>query len=153
MIQTALIAPAQQWYSHSPLEKKNWQAFCREFQKTFDNQQSQTQAKLLLESITRASGERIKTLALRIEQMTGKAYVNNAPDMRNAQMNDALVKALDPKLAIISLKKIAKHKSTELEQQLPFSQLLDKKHHEDITRTQIKLAQILLFLRQLITFL
>ena len=27
--------------------KKNWQAFSRKFQKTFDNQQSQTQAKLL----------------------------------------------------------------------------------------------------------
>ena len=69
MIQTALIRPAKQWYSHLPLEiKKNWQAFCREFQKTFDNQQSQTQAKLLLESITRASCEQIKTFALRIEQ-------------------------------------------------------------------------------------
>ena len=44
--------------SNLPLEiKKNWQAFCREFQKTFDNQQSQTPAKLLLESIPRASGE------------------------------------------------------------------------------------------------
>ena len=32
MIQTALIGPAQQWFSHVPLEmKKNWQAFCREF--------------------------------------------------------------------------------------------------------------------------
>ena len=42
MIQTALIDPAQQWYSHLPLKvKKNWQAFCREFQKTFENQQPQ----------------------------------------------------------------------------------------------------------------
>ena len=41
MTQTALIGPAQQWYSHLPLDmKKNWQAFCREFQKTFGNQQS-----------------------------------------------------------------------------------------------------------------
>ena len=55
----------------------------------------------------RSPGEQIKTLALRIEQMTRKAYVNNAPDMRNAQMNDALVKALDPQLARIALKKIA----------------------------------------------
>ena len=40
MIQTALIGPAQQWYSHLPLDiKKNWQAFCRKFQKTFDNHQ------------------------------------------------------------------------------------------------------------------
>ena len=46
MIQTALIGPVQQWYSHLPLNfKKNWQAFCREFQKTFDNKQSQIQAK------------------------------------------------------------------------------------------------------------
>ena len=68
MIQTALIGPAQQWYLHLPLDiKKNWKAFCREFQKTFDNQQSQTQAKFFLESITRASGEQFKTLALRIE--------------------------------------------------------------------------------------
>ena len=87
MFQTALIGPAQQWYSHLPLDiKKNWQALCREFHKTFDNQEPQTQAKLLLKSITRASGEQIKTLALRIEQMTRKAYVNNAPDMRNSQM-------------------------------------------------------------------
>ena len=77
MIQTALLGPAQQWFSHHPLDiKKNWQVFRREFQKTFDNQQSQTQAKLLLESITHASGEQIKTLALRLEQMTRKAYVN-----------------------------------------------------------------------------
>ena len=57
MIQMALIGPAKQWYSHLPLDiEKNWQAFCREFMKTFDNQQSQTQAILLLESITRISG-------------------------------------------------------------------------------------------------
>ena len=67
MIQTALRGPAQQWYSHLPLDiKKNWQAFCRKFKKTFDNQQLQTQSKLLLESIIRASGEQIKTLAIRI---------------------------------------------------------------------------------------
>ena len=61
MIQTALIDPAQQLYSHLTLEiKKNWQSFSREFQKTFDNQQSQTQAKILTKSITRASGEQIK---------------------------------------------------------------------------------------------
>ena len=129
MVQTALIGPAQQWYSHIPLEiKKNWQAFCREFQKTFDNQQSQTQAKLLLESITRASGEQIKTLALRIEQMTRKAYVNNDPDMQNEQMNDSLVKARDPQLARIALKKIANHESTALEPELLFAQLFRKIH-------------------------
>ena len=59
-----------------------------------------------MESITRASGEQMKTLALRIEQMTRKAYGNNAPDMRNAQFNDALVKALDPQLARKALKKL-----------------------------------------------
>ena len=43
MIQTALIGPAQQWYSYLPLEIKNkWQAFCRENQKIFDSQQSLT---------------------------------------------------------------------------------------------------------------
>ena len=42
LIQRALIGPAQQRYSLISLEiKKNWQAFCREFQKTFDKQQSQ----------------------------------------------------------------------------------------------------------------
>ena len=70
-IQTALIGRAQQRYSYLPLEiKKNGQAFCRKFQKTFNNQQSQTQAKLFLECITRASGEKIKALDLGIEQMT-----------------------------------------------------------------------------------
>ena len=138
IFQSALIGPAQQWYSHLPIDiKQNWQAFCREFQKTFDNQQSQTQAKLLLESITYASGEQIKTLALRIEQMTRKAYVNNAPDMRNAQMYDALVKALDPQLARIALKKIANHKSTALEAPLPFAQVIETIHQEQITRTPI----------------
>ena len=53
--------------------------------------------------------------------MTRKAYVNNAPVMQNAQMNDALVKALDPQLARIAHKKIANHKSTALEPQLPFA--------------------------------
>ena len=58
--------------------------------------------------------------------MTQKAYVDNAPDMRNAQMNDALVKALDPQLARIAFKNIANHKSTALEPQLPFAQLVNK---------------------------
>ena len=65
--------------------------------------------------------------------MTRKAYVNNAPDMRNAQMNAALVKALDPQLARIALKKIANHKSTTLELQSSFAQLVEKIHQEDIT--------------------
>ena len=51
--------------------------------------------------------------------MAGKSYVKNAPDMRNLQMNEALVKALDPQLARIDLKKIGNYKSTELEPQLP----------------------------------
>ena len=95
-------------------KKRTGKHFAAKFKETFDNQQSQTQAKLLLESITRTSGEQIKKLALRIEQMARKEYVNNAPDMRNAQMNDALVKALDPQLARIALKKIANHKSNAL---------------------------------------
>ena len=50
--------PAKQWYSHLPQKtKKNRQAFCREFQKTFDNQQRKTEAKLLLVSTTGALGE------------------------------------------------------------------------------------------------
>ena len=69
--------------------------------------------------------------------MTRKQYVNNAPDMRNAQMNDALVKILDPQLARIALKKIANHKPTALEQQLLFAQLIEKLHQEDITRTHV----------------
>ena len=138
MIQAALIGPAKQWYPHLPLDiKKNWQALFREFQKTFDTQQSQTQAKLLLESITHASGEQIKTLAIRIEQMTRKAYVNNGPDMRKAQMIDALVKALDPQLARKALKKIANHKSTAMEPQLLFAELVEEIHQEDIMRTHI----------------
>ena len=44
----------------------------------------------------------MKTIGLRIEQMARKVYVNNAPDMRNARMNDALVKALDPQLLRIA---------------------------------------------------
>ena len=59
--------------------------------------------------------------------MTRKAYVNNAPDMRNAQMNDALVKALDPQLGRVALKMIANQKFPALEPQLPFAQLVEKK--------------------------
>ena len=69
--------------------------------------------------------------------MTRKAYVNNAPDMRNEQMNDALVKALDPQLARIALKKIANHKSTTMEPEFQLAQLVEKIHQEDITRTHI----------------
>ena len=58
--------------------------------------------------------------------MTRKAYVNKAPDLRNAQRNDALVKALDPQLARIALIKIANHKSTALEPQRSFAQLVEK---------------------------
>ena len=138
MIQTALIGPAQQWYSHLPLNfKRNSQAFCREFHKTFNNQQSQTQAKVLLESITRASGEQTKTLALRIEQTTRKAYVSTASDMRMAQLNDALVKALDPQLARIALKKISNLQPIAMEPQLPFAQVVEKIHQEYITGTHI----------------
>ena len=58
MIQTSLIGPAQQWYSDLLVKtRKNWQGFCREFPKRSDNQQSQPRAKLLLDSIARASGE------------------------------------------------------------------------------------------------
>ena len=56
--------------------------------------------------------------------MTRKAYVNNAPEMRSAQMNDALTKTLDPQLARRAFKKIANHKSTALEPQLLFAQLV-----------------------------
>ena len=52
-------------------------------------------------------------------------------------MKDALVKALDPQLARIALKKIANHKSAAVEPQLPFAQLVEKIHQEDITRTHI----------------
>ena len=31
--------------------------------------------------------------------MDRKAYVNNAPDVRNAHMNDAFVETFDPQLA------------------------------------------------------
>ena len=102
--------------------KKKWQEFCREYQKIFDNKQSQTSAKLLLESITRAPGEQIKTLALRIAQMTRKTY-----------LNDALLKALDPQLARIARKKVANLKLTALEPQLSFAQLVEKINQEDIT--------------------
>ena len=138
MIQTAQIGPPQQWYSHLPLDiKNNWQAFCREFHTTVDNEKSQKQAKLLLKNITRASGEQIKTLGLRTEQMSRKAFVNNAPDMRNAQVNDALVKALNPQLARIAVKRIANHKSTALEPQFSFAQLVEKVLQENVTRTHI----------------
>ena len=47
MIQTSVTGPAKQWYSQLPQEtKKNWQAFCGEIKKTFDNQQWKTEAKL-----------------------------------------------------------------------------------------------------------
>ena len=52
-------------------------------------------------------------------------------------MNDALVKALNAQLARIALKKIANHKSAALEPQLPFAQLVEKMHQEDITRAHI----------------
>ena len=52
-------------------------------------------------------------------------------------MNDALVKAIDPKLTRIALKKIVNHKSAVLEPQLPFAQLIEKIHREDITRAHI----------------
>ena len=69
--------------------------------------------------------------------MTRKAYVNNSPDMQNEQMNDALVKALDPQLARIALKKFANHKSATMEPELPFAQLVERIHQKDITRTHI----------------
>ena len=50
--------------------------------------------------------------------MSRKAYVNNAPDIRNARMHDTLVKALDSQLARIALEKIVNYKSTALEAQL-----------------------------------
>ena len=69
--------------------------------------------------------------------MAQKACLNNSPDIKNAQMNDALVKALDPQLARTALKKIANLKSTALDPQLPFAQLVEKIHQEIMTRTHI----------------
>ena len=57
--------------------------------------------------------------------------------MRDAHLNDALVKALDPQLARIALRKIAKQESTALEPQFKFAQLVEKIHQEEITRTHI----------------
>ena len=74
MIKTALIGPAQQWYLHLPLKSKN-----------------------IVSANTRNNRKHKK-------QMAQKAYVNNAPDMRNVQMNDACVKTLDPQLGWIALK-------------------------------------------------
>ena len=85
---------------------------------------------LLLESVTCSSGEKIKTLAHRIEQMARKTNVNKAPVKRGVQMNDAVVI------------KIANHKSTALEPQLLFTQLSEKIHQEDITRTHIDRKKI-----------
>ena len=81
--------------------------------------------------------ENKETLALRFKQMARKAYVNKAPDIRNAQMNDALVIEIDPQLARIAFKNIANHKSPELEPQLLFAQEVEKIHQEDNTRTHI----------------
>ena len=70
--------------------------------------------------------------------MNRKAYVYNAPDMRRAQKNDVLVKALDPRLARMAVKNIANHKSTALELQLPFAQLVEKtsrRHHKNTQRS------------------
>ena len=72
--------------------------------------------------------------------MTRNVYVNIAPDMRNAQINDALVKALDPQRARIALanhKEVADHKSTALEPKLPFAQIDEQINQEDIKRTHI----------------
>ena len=69
--------------------------------------------------------------------MARKTYVKNALDMRNAQMNDTFVKTIDPQLARIALKKIANHKLTALEPQLPFAQHFEKIHQEDITGTHL----------------
>ena len=69
--------------------------------------------------------------------MATKAYVNNAPNMINAQMNDAVAKALHQQLARIALKKIANHKLTALEPQFLFGHLNEKIHQEVITRTNI----------------
>ena len=57
--------------------------------------------------------------------------------MRNAQTNDALVKTLDRQLARKALKKNTNHKSTALEPQLPFPQLVEKIHLDDFNRTHI----------------
>ena len=46
--------------------------------------------------------------------MTQKAYFNNDPDMLNAQMNEALVKALDRQLASTAVKNFANHRSTAM---------------------------------------
>ena len=68
--------------------------------------------------------------------------------MTNAQINDALVKELDPQSTRLTVKKVADHKSTALEPQLPFAHLVEKTRQDDITKTHIdrhKKTQIPLF--------
>ena len=67
--------------------------------------------------------------------MAKQTYVNNTPDVQNAQLNDAPVNATNTQLARIALKKIANYKSTALE--FPLAHFLGKIHQEDITRTDI----------------
>ena len=69
--------------------------------------------------------------------MGRKAYANNATDMRNEQIKDALIRALDTKFTRIALKKIVNDKSTALKPQLLFAHLIEKIQHVDIIRTRI----------------
>ena len=55
--------------------------------------------------------------------------------MWKAQMNDEIVKTLNPQLAKLVLKKVANLKSTAMEPQLPFAQIMEKIHQKDFTRT------------------
>ena len=57
-------------------------------------------------------------------------------------MNELFVKAHDPQLDRIAPKKIAHNKSTALEPELPFAQLVQKIHQEDITKTHIDINEI-----------
>ena len=67
--------------------------------------------------------------------MARKTFVNNAQNVRIAQRNDALVTAVDQKLARIALKKITNHKLTAMEPPLPVAQLVEKLHQEEISST------------------
>merc|ERR1711894_300476 len=113
MIQTTLTGSAQHWFSFLTQDiKLNWDEFCKQFIKNFESNKSQNYALIELSTVARLPNETIKALSMRIIKLVGKAYPNHKNETRNKEKTDAFIKALQPPLKTVAIKKMSSHEST-----------------------------------------
>merc|ERR1711953_1377614 len=131
LIQTTLTGSAQHWFSFLTQDVKlNWEEFCKQFIKKFESNKSKNYAQIELGNVVRLPNETIKALAMRITKLVGKAYPNHKNETRNKEKN-TFIKALQPPLKTVAIKKMSSHESTPENPDIPYKDLVERIDKEE----------------------